>query len=435
MGGAVIGGGDERVRALFLTSCVGSGGAGRSLAAYLACAGDEIEAHVVMPEPGAVGGHFDRALFVPELVQRIGSPPYRAARAIPGLDVVGGVCALGVAIARVGRIAAELQPDLIYCNDLVAKPIGAAVGARAGLPVVFHARNIHTTRWVENKVYQALGRMRSTALILCNSQATAACFMEHSAGKVRVVPNFLDVDRFDRARVQPRLRAELGLAPDDRVVGYVGRIIAWKGLDVLVRAFARVADRFPRAVLAVVGENDPGLRRDLAAEYRALADRLGVGHRVRFLGYRDDVRPYVADFDVLALPSIAPEPFGRVLIEAMALGVPVVASAHGGAVEVVRDGVDGLLARPRDAGDLADKLAAVLADDTLRRRLGRAASAGARARFDGRVVAPFITEQLREVARARRTAPRAPARARPDRTRARSSRAPLRPSEPAARCP
>jgi glycosyltransferase involved in cell wall biosynthesis len=149
----------------------------------------------------------------------------------------------------------------------------------------------------------------------------------------------------------------------------------------------------------VLGDNDRQLQRNLRTEYETLAAELGIGQKTHFLGFRDDVRPYLADFDVLALPSRSPEPFGRVLIEAMALGVPPVIAAHGGAVEVVEHGRSGLAFDPRDIAGLADHIATLLRDKDLRMRLGVGAVRDVRARFDGRIVASRITRYLYEAAR------------------------------------
>jgi glycosyltransferase involved in cell wall biosynthesis len=387
-----------------LNSCVSGGGAGRSLVAYLAHADHGVlDVHVVMPRPGVIAAHMthgERLHFVPEFVERMMRPPFEWPGTATGavLPAAASSVALGVAIGKITSLCRRIQPDVLYCNHMLAKPIGAAVGTRLGIPVVFHARNIHDRRWLEKRAYQGLARLDAVQAILCNSTATAATYAEVVPDKTHVVPNFVDLSCFDRARVRPALREELGLPHDALVVGYAGRLVPWKGVDVLIRAFARIHARFPSAVLAVLGDNDGGLRYDLRGRLAKLAGQLGIAPKVRFIGFRDAVAPYMVDFDVLALPSRAPEPFGRVLVEALALEVPAVITSHGGAVEVVRHGVDGLWVAPDAPDDMAAALATLLGDAHLRRRFGEAGAAHVRSAFDGHRIAGEITRSLREAA-------------------------------------
>jgi len=390
----------ERTRVLFLNSCIHGGGAGRSLTAYLDQDPEEIEPIVVLPAPGVIAErlrHGEEIVYVPEFLERIQTTNHKPVDDIPGVNVAFGAATLVKAARKLVRLVHERRPDVIYCNHMLAKPVGAYVGARTNTPVVFHARNIHD--WpVEKQFFQGLAKLDVVKTILCNSRSSAAPYAEVAPEKVHVVYNFIDLTRFDRARTVPALRKELGLADDAIVVGYLGRIIGWKGIDVLIRAFAEVARKEPRAVLVIVGDNDGGLKVDLRAQYEALAESLGIRQRVHFTGFRDDVVPYVADFDVLALPSVRPEPFGRVVIEAMALGVPPIVTAHGGATEIVTDGRNGLWAEPRSVASFAAQLARLVGDRALRGRLGRQAVVDVHEKFDGRIVSREVTRLLRAAA-------------------------------------
>jgi glycosyltransferase involved in cell wall biosynthesis len=237
--------------------------------------------------------------------------------------------------------------------------------------------------------------LRGVRLILANSAASAEPYRVYSREKVKVVNNFVDLEGFDLSRIQPRLRDECGIPAEAPVIGYLGRVVPKKGLDVLITAFARLHPRFPEARLVLVGDNDGGVLRDLRAQYQALARELGVGDRVIFTGFRPDIRPYVADFDVLALPSTEPESFGRVLIEAMALRVPSVITAHGGAIEVVSHGVNGLWTTPGDPFELSEALATMLKDPDLRQRMGRSGEGIARSRYGADELSRKITDLVR----------------------------------------
>lgn len=389
----------RRPRVLFLSSCVSGGGVGRSLAAYLHYDGDKIEAHVVLPEPGVIAKHLEPHAtlhLMPEFVERPLRPPYRAIIAIPLLNLVGGLTALCIAAVKLVRLVHRLRPDVIYANHMLAKPVALVVGAWTRTPVIYHGRNIHDQRLVERLFYQAIARPAIVRRILCNSAATARTYAAVVPEKTVVVPNFVaDLNAYDRSAFTTVLRQELGFHASTPVIGFVGRLVRWKGVDVLIRAFARVAAAYPDAQLVILGENDPGRAVDVQGELRALAMDLGMGDRVHFLGFRDDVRPYLADFDIHVVPSTAPEPFGRVVIEGLMLGVPTIVSAHGGAIEIVRDGCDGLWFRPGDDADLARCLTALLDDPDRRRALAATGAAHVRATFDGATIAARITELIR----------------------------------------
>jgi len=186
------------------------------------------------------------------------------------------------------------------------------------------------------------------------------------ATRVMTVPNGVAAPAApgDRAAA----RRALGLAADVPVVGFVGRLDPDKGPDVLLEAAARLRVRHTRLQVAVVGGD--GDRR-YGCRLRARAARPDLAGAVRWLGYRSDAAVLCRAFDVLAAPSPA-EPFGLVLLEAMAQGVPVVAAGGGGVPEIVRDGTDGLLVPPGDPAALAAALARVLDDPDLASRLAAA---------------------------------------------------------------
>ena len=181
-------------------------------------------------------------------------------------------------------------------------------------------------------------------------------------------------------------------------MGFVGRLLPKKDVDWLLRSFALFARRTPRAILAVVGGNDRSHRHDIGELYRRKAERLALGHRVILTGFRDDVRVLMADLDVLVFPSRLPESFGRVLIEAMALEIPVITSAQGGSTEVVRNGVDGLWVQIDDREGLAKALERLEADPALRSEMGRRGRKRAVEVYDSRRVNERIVNVLLETA-------------------------------------
>jgi glycosyltransferase involved in cell wall biosynthesis len=177
------------------------------------------------------------------------------------------------------------------------------------------------------------------------------------------------------------VRRELGIAAGAPVVGIVGHIQSWKGQDLVVQAMAQLRDRHPDLRCLVVG----GVHRQ-GADYaermrRRIADER-LEQQVILTGARRDVAACLDAMDVAIHSSTNPEPFGRVLIEAMALARPLIAPREGGPLEIVVDGETGILVPPRDAGALAAAIDRLVADPGLRLRMGAAARARVDAVFD-----------------------------------------------------
>ncbi len=153
-----------------------------------------------------------------------------------------------------------------------------------------------------------------------------------------------------------------------RIGSAVGQLESLKGVDVLVRAFARITVSYPQATLLIAGE---GSQRELLA---ALAEQLGVADRVHLLGYVDEPAPFLAALDLHASPSLT-EGLGTATAQAMALGVPVIATVVGGSTDVVTDGATGTLVAPGDAGAIAEAMLRLLGDPTRTRKLAEAGRA------------------------------------------------------------
>ncbi len=202
--------------------------------------------------------------------------------------------------------------------------------------------------------------------------------------RLRVVPRGADLAAFDpeavrRDRIEEHARA-WNVPAGAAVIMLAGRITSWKGQSLLLDALARLpsATREWVCVLAGPEQRRGGASRQLLAQ----AARLKIGSRVRLTGHVDDMPAAFALADVVVAPSLRPEPFGRVVIEAQAMGKPVVVAAHGAAMETVEHGVSGYLFPPGDAQALADALSHVLGlDATDRANLGYWARAGVEARY------------------------------------------------------
>ncbi len=196
--------------------------------------------------------------------------------------------------------------------------------------------------------------------------------------KIVVIRNGVDLSRFSGRRGDSRLRQDFGLPPGAPLVAVISRLIRMKGVEHFLEAAAVVARRVPDVWFLVVGEwyrlarNDAIVRDDTYRhELERLAARLGLDGRIVFTGFRPDVPELLAEVAVCVLPSLG-EGLPNAVLEAMAAGVPVVATRVGGIAEAVEDGVTGLLVPPRDASALARAIYGLLGDQTLAARFGAA---------------------------------------------------------------
>jgi glycosyltransferase involved in cell wall biosynthesis len=186
------------------------------------------------------------------------------------------------------------------------------------------------------------------------------------AGRISVSPNGVMLSRLGKA-TGAVVRHELGLQPDDLVVGSVGRLEPAKGHSYLLHAVARLSQRWPGLQCVLVGEGR------LLTELKQLATQLGLAGRVIFTGFRTDVMRLMEAFDVFALPSLT-EGIPFALLEACASARPIVASRVGGVPEVIRDGHSGCLTDPADPAQLAAAIDSLLDNPSGAQRLGQQAA-------------------------------------------------------------
>jgi len=208
--------------------------------------------------------------------------------------------------------------------------------------------------------------------------------------KVSVIPNFLDPAEF-RARAKQyrsRLALKLKIGRREKVVSFVGHLRAQKGVDYLIQAVPQILKSHPETRFVVVG---PGPERTSLIR---LADSIGVARNIQFIPYIDneEIPGLYALSTVFAFPSIWSEPFGRVIIEAMAVGTPVVATCVGGVPEIIDHKRNGVLVPPRDPEALADQIIPLLKDRKRRSRIGDQGRRTVDREFTPEVVGPRVLE-------------------------------------------
>ncbi|MBI2425473.1 MAG: glycosyltransferase family 4 protein [Candidatus Hydrogenedentes bacterium] len=264
--------------------------------------------------------------------------------------------------------------DLAHVNT-VNNIQGGVAAWLARKPLVWHVRELVPASRSAAAV-NALACRLSTAMI-ANSGAVAAT-LKHP--RVHIIHNGIDLDLFETLPPRAQVRNELQIAADAPVIAVVGRLEAWKGQHVFIEAIPEILRAHPAARFLVVGGSAVN-KPEYLPQLKARSVELGVDEAVCFSGIRKDIPAVLSATDVLVLPSVTPEPFGLTLIEAMAAGVPVVATAQGGPLEIVEDGKSGVLIAPDNAGALARAVVALLAEPEQREAMGRYARRRAFERF------------------------------------------------------
>jgi glycosyltransferase involved in cell wall biosynthesis len=405
-------------RVLFLNDTARNGGPGRSLQALLRFLDPRwIHRTVILPRPGEIAdllqntGAADELGFAPGWVENIVEPwrrpmsreDFEAPAPLRGWRAAGNVARMSWAFWGLRRTLVRKPHALIYCNGTIANFVGALLGLTTGVPVLWHVRYTGLPASLHG-LHRRLYTSGAVRRIVCVSRPAAALF-DASPEKVTVIPNGVDTQVFAPAAGGGGLRAQLGLPPDTVIFGSHGRVLRKKGyVEMLLAAklaltLLRKSER-GRCHFVVVGDTPQDFQPDHVEECRRLAATLGIAERVTFTGFRADVRPLVADFDVAVVPSIYPDPLPRAVIESMALGKPVIAFDVGGVAEMLT-AREGLLlpGRPPDVEAMAMAMLRLLQDPDLRRRLGTAARERAVQQFDARAHAGRIqTEILRIVA-------------------------------------
>jgi len=293
--------------------------------------------------------------------------------------------------------------DVIYANTAKALAVSVIAGRLARKPVIYHLHDILSAdhfSWSNRRLLVFLANRVNH--VIANSHATAQSLCDHGGrlgpSRVTVVYNGIAPEPFDRAiehteSLRRSIRQSIGLI-DEPVIGLFGRFASWKGQHLAIEAIARLPD----VHLMLVG--DALFREDeYVGRLKDLASQPSVKGRVHFMGFRDDVAALMRATDIVVHCSTAPEPFGRVIVEAMLAKRPIVASRAGGAREIVNDQVTGLLFEPDSVDQVVDKVSLILSGTIDVPSMVDTAALDARERFDLAARVDDINRVIDQVAR------------------------------------
>jgi len=310
----------------------------------------------------------------------------------PWLWAAVSLATLPLRLAVLAALARIWKIELIYSNTITVAD-GALLARLLGLPHIWHLReavdgncDLDFPRPVP--ALPAFILKHSRRVIVNSNALRQRLFGDDRPESLRVIWNGVCLDA---TGVQPAAPLPTDVPPQARLTGICGRLGGNKGIDIYLHAVARLGDGFDDVHHLIIGSGPAGQ----LAKLRTLAARLGIRERVHFLGFRDDAPALLGRLAVLVSASRR-ETFGRTLVEALAQGVPVVATRSGGPEEIVEDGKSGFLVDVGDAEAIADRMARLLSEPALAASLGAAGRRRAHEHFDVQRMAASVQQVFDE---------------------------------------
>jgi glycosyltransferase involved in cell wall biosynthesis len=273
-----------------------------------------------------------------------------------------------VAAERIASIVRENNVEIIHAHAARDYPLAAIASKRSGSPFVLTRHVLFPMRRLHKRLLGKASRVIAVSNAVSGVLRKQRIF---ALERIVTIHNGIDTKRFagrDRSRDKGRI-----------CIGTVGHIAPIKGLEDLVRAAAHVVEKRSDVQFVIAGE-DKSARRENEASLKQLIAHLDLAENVRLLGWQNDIAGVLADLDIF-VSAARSEPFGLVMLEAMAAGVPVIATASEGALELIDDGVTGMLAPLGDPQELAAGILRAVDDASMRSRLAKNARVEVEKRF------------------------------------------------------
>ncbi|MFH0840349.1 MAG: glycosyltransferase [Candidatus Omnitrophota bacterium] len=267
-------------------------------------------------------------------------------------------------IRKVAKIVLEEDIDIVHARSRVPAIIGSIAAKLTNRIFITTAHGYYNTGFFSRPM--SWGRF-----VIVASRDMAEHMMKDFAtpyDRIRLIPRGVNLDEFKFLKQDADSGSEKSPRKKDFVIGVISRITPLKGHADLFRAVAMIFRKMPNVKLLVVGDA-PHSKPRYREELEALTRQLGISSVVEFMGQRPDIPEILSKLDVLVLPTRTPEAFGRVIIEAQAVGIPVVATRVGGITDIIRDGENGLLAFPEDPLAIAEAITKLFKDSGLARSI------------------------------------------------------------------
>jgi len=264
---------------------------------------------------------------------------------------------------RVKRLVRTLGIDLVHLNNTpMINDAAITASLLSRIPCVAHVRSPE----YRGRVSRCLARLPEHFMPVSQFVADELTDLEVPGHKITVVPEGIDIERFR----QDARRTDFNIAPEDRTrlkICMVGCFVPWKGHEIFIKAIAEV-QKHQRVKALIVGGSPDG-NMELENNLRRITADYGLEDSVIFLGHRDDVASIIGRSDIIVHASTEPEPFGRVIIEGMAMGKPVIATDIGGPKEIIKHGHSGLLVPPGNIEAMAGAIQSLVEAPALRDKI------------------------------------------------------------------
>ncbi|MCP4681810.1 MAG: glycosyltransferase family 4 protein [Desulfobacterales bacterium] len=272
------------------------------------------------------------------------------------------------------RLLIREKPAIVHTHTSKAGILGRWAAKTAGIPVIIHTPHGHVFYGhfsnLISKIFLVLEKITSpiTDIIVALTETERKDYIKLkicAPDSILTIHSGVEIDKYMAARVNiDEMKRSLGLDPQELIIGTVGWLLPVKGPMYLLKAMGLIWRSHPDTRLVFVGKGD------LEEELRGEVFRMGASDKVKFLGWRDDIPEIMQLIDIFVLPSMN-EGMGRVLVEAMAAGKPIVASSVGGILDLVEHGRNGLLVEPGDVNGLSSAIKELLTDKEMRKEMGK----------------------------------------------------------------
>ena len=267
---------------------------------------------------------------------------------------------------KIPKLISQHRIDILYSNNDTTRLLSWIAGSLTQTPVVWHMRNVSKSWFWSILARQSI--IKKTVFI---SQAQQSLFQVPDY-KSTIIYNGIDTQEFRMNGITKKLRQEFNVSSAAIILGVTGRLLPKKGYVSFLKAGKLAIDRCrdKQIKLVIIGGAFSRNQENYLLQLKKQAEELDIVNHVVFTGFQKDIKSYVTDLDILVVPSIWDEPFGRTALEGMALGLPVIATRVGGLPEVIEDGSSGLLFEKNDIEAMAQAMVRLIRSPDLRQQMG-----------------------------------------------------------------
>jgi glycosyltransferase involved in cell wall biosynthesis len=257
---------------------------------------------------------------------------------------------------------------LVHANDVHSAQYSVLAARLARVPSIIHIRNIGLEDWLgwKNKL---IFKFATKTIAISKETKTSLHNVGISPNKIELIPNAVDLDKFNEDVSGKPFREELGVSDTQILIGVVGRIAPHKGQDIFIESITDILNSFSNSKFVIVGE-DTTRNDNFMNHLQELITQFKLEKKVYFSGFKPDIPQVMKALDILVVPSLN-EAFGRVVIEAMAMKTPVIATIVGGIPDIIEDGINGFLISPNNPTTLSEAVVKLLSNNNLHDRISQ----------------------------------------------------------------